>query len=130
MNWFAYTASSDGGAIYPIFYERMKSGGVVGLERELLGLCEFLHVRVEPGRLRCVLSQSEGHFHRQGGSLLERVKFPFDEEQSNLIVQTICNVTHLLRSRGHEDLPIDLYNKEMSVKFDGSEKTPVPVIIC
>ena len=48
------------------------------------------------------------------------ISFPFGSTQSRRIELAICSINWLLKSRGYQGLPLDLYTKYLDRYFHGS----------
>ncbi|XP_064094485.1 uncharacterized protein LOC135206919 isoform X2 [Macrobrachium nipponense] len=113
--WGAFANDWVTGArnLHIVHFENMQ----VNPKHELLKILQFLHLRVDPLRLKCVLANLNGAFRRvTPENTFYRKKDPFTPELHAAVEKHIRDVNDALIQRGWPPLPTHLYNYHVEVE--------------
>ncbi|XP_068205920.1 sialate:O-sulfotransferase 2-like isoform X2 [Palaemon carinicauda] len=113
--WGAFANDWITGArnLHVVHFENMQ----VNPKQELLKIMQFLHLRVDPHRLKCVLANLNGSFRRiTPENTFYRKKDPFTPELHASVEKHIGEVNDALVQRGWSPLPTHLYNYHVEIE--------------
>ena len=90
----------------------------------------FFPFRPDPGRIACLLHESEGLYHRHHSSA--KVQFPYSQAQFEAGLASICRLQRVLGGGGDSPLPLQRYWTSVGQRFDMTQLANYPpdVIKC
>ena len=104
-----------------VHYEDLRAD----LPGQLARLADFLRLRVDPGRLRCLLDNPYGMFQRS--QRRRKPVFPYLRNETAALEGAVCAVGEKLRDVFGVALPLDKYVEVLHDKFaDEGEENVVP----
>ena len=92
---------AKGSSVMVVHYEDLKTDMGANLER----IVKFLNLDLDPARVKCVVEESEGSFHRKPKQQFD----PFNEQHRALIKKKIEEVNVALKENNHPELPVSKY---------------------
>ena len=95
--------SATPASLHVVHYEKIVSD----VEVEIRKILNYLGIKMETERMKCLLKHKNGDFKRNRKAVTETI--PFSESTRVTIDQLIIELNRIVKNKGYPELPVDLY---------------------